>query len=359
MTFFGKRKSSTLFDQQAFARASDQKREKRKRLAVTVFKISIGFIVAVVLLNIGIRLPSLYSKITKPFKNIQSDFYNNNSINIQKRTNILLITVRDNKLQEIGLASFEPGKNKVVVLTLDPKTRVNGKNGTLGMSDLIKFRGDSIVGIDQLSAALIETVFYYPDGYIILTESSNWLDSDSLNLVVDKSSFSPSFFLDLADNKSYLDQHLQTNLTVGQIYQLASVTKKIKPQRFEIVEAKKFQTGTGFLDTSAFNNVVGVKLNDSEIVEGNYAVEIVNASGVEGLGSIMKTVISNLGANVVQVSSADQRQEKSQVFTTESGNYLAKRLEGIVKGEISSEKLLGSVDVRIVIGENFGEFFNY
>ena len=359
MTFFGKQKSPALFDQQAFHSQSEQKIKRRKNLVSNLFRFGLVVVVLVVSVGIAVRAPSLYTKVTKPFKSINSEFYKENSLGFERRTNLLLATIRENKLEELALASFEPGKKKIIILKLDPSTLVNGQQGPKKLSNLVVYGTGRVQNIDQLSAAVLEVVNYIPNGYVVVDDSQNWLTIESLNLLVEDSSLSPGFLLNLRKNKNYLDEHLLTNLSTNEFYKLITSVKKIQPERFELVDTQRYRTQSGFVDTKALTNEIGARMNDSKVVEGNYAVEIIDSSGVEGLGQILKSVVANLGMNIVQISTTEDLEEKSTVFVKERSNFLAEILQSFLKSKLEKNADTGSVDIRVVIGKDFGKFFDY
>ena len=359
MTFFGKSRSTSLFDQQAYLRNTEQKAQKRKHFTLFVFKAVLGFVIAIVLLNLAVRLPALYTKVAKPFNSIQSQFYSVDGLNFGKRTNLLLVTVRENSLKELALASLEPGNKKVVVLRLPTETSIFGKEGAKKLTELPVYQKNNLQNIDQLSAGVLETLNYIPDGYIVVQDSPDWLNTQSLNSIVTETSFTPSFFLHLGGYKDFLDKHLWTNLTVAEFYQLTSAVKRIPPERFELIDTQKYQDQAGFIDSQSLLSEVGVRLNDKAVVDENLAVEVVNGSGMDGLGLVFKNVVNNLGANVVAVNSTDFVQEKSTVLSKSKSNPLAERLANLFGVKVKGEADIGSVDVKITLGKDFGKFFDY
>ncbi len=359
MTFFGKQKSFSLFDQQAYHRNNEQKVKRRRNFASNLVRLGIVVVTLVVFVAIAVRVPSLYTKVTKPFKSINSEFYKGNSLNFERRTNILLATVREDKLEELALASFESGKKKVIILKLDPSTLVNGQKGPKKLSDLVIYQAGKVSDIDQLSVAVLEVVNYIPNGYVIVEASQDWINIESLGSLVERSSFSPALLLNLRENKNYLDGHLLTSLSTNEFYKLVTSVKKIQPERFELVDTERYKSQSGFVDSKALTNEIGAKMNDSKVVDGNYAVEIVNSSGVEGLGQILKSVVANLGVNIVQISTTEDLEEKSTVFVRERSNFLAETLQRFLKSKLEKNADTGSVDIKIVIGKDFGKFFDY
>lgn len=358
MTFFGKRRHNVLLDQQAHIRSLDREKQKRKKLTTVFLRFFIAALILLFLFGLLIKVPEIYAKIARPFTNLQTEFYQNSKINFEKRTNILLINFRAGELTDLALASYETGKKKVEVLKIPPATFVYGQNEPKLVRDLVVYKSRQPVNIDQLSAAVVEVIGYVPTGYILTKDSPDWINLEKLNELVKKTSLSPAFFLDFKSRKDYLDNHLVTNLTMAEFYQMTQTVKKVLPDRFDVIDLKKFQTAEGYIDQRALVNEIGVKMNDSQIVEANYAVEIVNASGVDGLGLITKNILNNLGANVVSISSADDLVPKSQLLSKDKRNYLVSRLSDIFPG-ISKEENLGSIDLRIIVGKDFGKFFAY
>lgn len=358
MTFFGKYRTNSFFDQQALKRVQMQKNERRKRQTVLIFRLILVFTVGLVLLNLAFRLPAIYTKFAKPFQNLQSEFYRDVRIDFSNRTNLLLIGTANQELKELALASIEPGRKKIILLSLAPETLVFGKEQPKKLSDLVVFKQNNPENIEQLAAATLEILGYFSDGYILLSDSSAWISKKNLNQFVENSTFSPNFIFNLTKNKKYLDEHLFTNLTIGEFYTLNTQIKKIPPERFDFVDTREFLNKQGFIESQKLLNEVSVKLNDSKVAEGNYAVEIINSSGVGGLGSVIKNLVSNLGANVVSVSSTPNLQTESKILVKEKNNHLAKRLETVLKTKMQVGKT-DSLDVRIILGEDFGKFFDY
>lgn len=357
MTFFEKHKDPRLFDQQAVNRLDSLKKDKRKRLTLLLLRAFLVVIFIIVLLNIISRAPEFFTKVAKPFPNLQSEFYNNNDLSFDKRTNLLLLTVRDQQLQELALASVETGKKKIFVLKLPPENTVFSSSGLRKIQDLVIYESGSVKSIDQLSAAAMELFGYIPDGYLLVTDASNWIEEGTLNSLVVETSFSPGKVLSARETKNFLDKHLVTNLTINQLYELSSVARAIPPERFTIVDLADY-SNAGFVDQIALWNEVGVQLNDRTVVDGNYSVNITNASGVEGMGLVLKNIASNLGANVVQVNSAEVVLEESEVRTKQKNNYLTQRLINLLDAEFKEEQS-GSVDLEIIIGSEFGKLFEY
>lgn len=359
MTFFGKQRNKTLIDQQAFVRVNEVSKKRKRKLIGVFFKLFFVLLGLFLITFLSIRLPSLYTKVAKPFNNLQSDYYQTNSINLNRRTNILLATLRDQKLKELAVASYEQGKKKIVVLKLPLNLMVFDSEGGRSVSDLITLNKNEPKQIDKLTAAVIETIGYVPDGFVLLEDTSDWLKKNSLDEVVGLTTFSPKFFLNLRENKNYLDKHLYTNLTIGEFYELTSAVKRTPPERFEFVDVSAYQNQNGTLDQTSLINEVGVKLNDAKILDGNFAVEVVNESGVDGLGFVFKTILSNLGVNIVTVSSSTEEREKSLIEVSSGSEVLVDKLEGLLGSEIKRNKNIGNVDVKVILGKDFGNFFDY
>ncbi len=91
-------------------------------------------------------------------------------------------------------------------------------------------------------------------------------------------------------------------------------------------------------------------LTDQEIADENISIQIVNATNITGFGQRLSRVLTNMGANVVEVSTAQniQRQSTMQYFGNKS--YTVERLQkllGIKANKITTQQI---ADIIIVLG---------
>lgn len=98
------------------------------------------------------------------------------------------------------------------------------------------------------------------------------------------------------------------------------------------------------------DKIVAKLFNDEEIEKENKSVAIINTTSVTGLGGRLARLITNMGGNVIQVSTENNSQEKSIIFyngkKTHTVDKLSKTL-GFLASEMNKQSI---ADITIVIG---------
>ena len=91
---------------------------------------------------------------------------------------------------------------------------------------------------------------------------------------------------------------------------------------------------------------------DAKIVEEKASVEIINGTNVFGLGNKLASFLSNIGVNVVMVSTSEKEETKSRINYFGKENYTVKRLSDLLKFKTQMTTTRGLGDVTIVIGKD-------
>lgn len=344
-----------VFDQNFLVRQQSLQKERKTKNAKKLTRFLILAVLAFLVLFVIIKIPGFYQKISQPFKNIPNNITQNNNIDLKYRTNILLLSTVNENLTDVALASLSPTDKKLFLLKLDKAMRVESEKGNYTLADLYSRKTENQKTLDFLIAQISKELGYPVDGYFLVTEK-NWISKQNLEKIsADLYSF--SFFLNLAKNKSYLDRNLYTNLSLKEFYQTTSAVKKLKPERINFIDLSKNLNQEGYLDEELFRSRFGVILEDPIIANEDLTISIVNSSGVEGTGLVLKKIITNLGGNVINLSSG-QKQDNTTLVTTEKGSKTADRIKSILKTEIKDSKKKGNnSDIFITIGEDFAKLF--
>jgi hypothetical protein len=141
-------------------------------------------------------------------------------------------------------------------------------------------------------------------------------------------------------------QSLKTNLTIfdliGLVFasQKAAINNQINKEI--AVSANSTQNDT----------LVGNLFVDQTLFSENVSIQIINSSGVSGMGKRLETVLSNVGANVVALSTsrAENRSSKIQYFGEETYTLLKlKKLLGFPVEKIEKEAI---ANIVITVGED-------
>lgn len=88
-------------------------------------------------------------------------------------------------------------------------------------------------------------------------------------------------------------------------------------------------------------------LTDQEIADENISIQIINATNVTGFAQRLGRVLTNMGADVVDVSTAQNTQEKSTIQYFGSQSYTVGRLEKLLG--LTAEKITTQPIANIVI----------
>jgi len=154
-----------------------------------------------------------------------------------------------------------------------------------------------------------------PDGYIQVQNNSD--------IGTDTTTFMWSTIIHSADWKA--------NLTAFDKIRLMFLSKSITANN------KTTETISLLNQTSQTDTIITSALTDQEIADENISVQVINATNITGFGQRLGRVLTNIGANVVDVSTAQNIQTKTTIQYYGDDSYTVDRFE----------KLLGVTATRI------------
>jgi hypothetical protein len=100
------------------------------------------------------------------------------------------------------------------------------------------------------------------------------------------------------------------------------------------------------------NTVIASALTDQDLASENISIQIINATGVSGLGQRLGKLLTNMGANVVDVSSAQNTSQKTTIAYFGNESYTVDRLQkflGLTATKLSKQTI---ADIVITIGND-------
>lgn len=164
------------------------------------------------------------------------------------------------------------------------------------------------------------------DGYIVLDSS---FDENPKNYI-------PKLFFSSIKDKS--------NLTVLDMFRLSLLSKGINSENI-------IQENFSINDVEDLEKFSSDNFKDPVLTDENISVEIINSAGESGLGNTASKIVTNLGGNVVLVSTSKKTEEKS-VILIKNESYTTRKLSKIfnIKAEVMTENSLS--DVIIVLGKD-------
>jgi hypothetical protein len=93
-------------------------------------------------------------------------------------------------------------------------------------------------------------------------------------------------------------------------------------------------------------------LIDSQVINENKNIEIINATDTYGLGSRFAMLITNMGGNVILVSTSDTISKNSKVIYYQTKSYTAEKIGEVLKIPLEQTDKKSVSDVIIIIGED-------
>ncbi|HSW97537.1 MAG TPA: LytR C-terminal domain-containing protein [Candidatus Saccharimonadales bacterium] len=100
------------------------------------------------------------------------------------------------------------------------------------------------------------------------------------------------------------------------------------------------------------NTIIATALNDQDISSENVTIQIINTTTVSGLGQRLGKVLTNMGANVVDVTSSEKTQQQSTIAYFGNETYTVDRLQkffGVTATKLTKQTI---ADIVITIGKD-------
>ncbi|MCL5438742.1 MAG: LytR C-terminal domain-containing protein [Patescibacteria group bacterium] len=143
---------------------------------------------------------------------------------------------------------------------------------------------------------------------------------------------------------------IETNLTVLDIGKLWIFTKKVSPVsiNFKEVVVSKSDASKEF----AIDKLMSDLFNDKSISDEKVSIQIINSTGVSGLGNRLARLVTNIGGNIVAVNTADDVSSISEISYSGDRSYTVKRLAKILGYKDTKKENGGISDIVIRIGKD-------
>jgi hypothetical protein len=100
-------------------------------------------------------------------------------------------------------------------------------------------------------------------------------------------------------------------------------------------------------ESTSNNSLITQTLTDTDIASESVSIQIINATNISGVGQRLGKVLTNMGANVVDVSSAQTMQKKTTIAYYGEQSYTLGRLQKILA--VKATKLTRQPIANIVI----------
>ena len=139
-----------------------------------------------------------------------------------------------------------------------------------------------------------------------------------------------------------------TNLTVVDLLRLIFFTRTVPPNS---INEKTMES----MQKSEIQGIASSKFIDPQIVEDKQSIEVINSTDVPGLGNRLANLITNMGGNVILVSTADSAMQNSEIKYFRDKTYTVSKLSSVLGFATKKISQKSIADVIIVIGKDSRE----
>jgi hypothetical protein len=139
---------------------------------------------------------------------------------------------------------------------------------------------------------------------------------------------------------------VKTRLTLYDVLRLSLLAKSV-PLANRDVEQVGIPVDENRLDQLLLQN-----LTDSTISTENVSIQVINASGAPGMGNRLARVISNMGGNVVAVTTSQRRIPHSSIHYFGTETYTLQKLSHLLSYPVLLLDRETIADIVITIGED-------
>jgi hypothetical protein len=103
-------------------------------------------------------------------------------------------------------------------------------------------------------------------------------------------------------------------------------------------------------DQNTLDSITSGMFSDAVIIDEAKSIEIVNGTGVDGLGKRLERIIKNAGGNIVAVTNTPTLQKYSKIYYYQNTSYTQSKLQRILNYESEKMQNREIADIKIVIG---------
>ncbi len=167
-----------------------------------------------------------------------------------------------------------------------------------------------------------------------------------------RSPFSPLVLKDLVfDYRS-----VKTNMTFLDVVRLWMFVKRVPT--YNITEKTySFSSSEADLDKGVLDSLMSSLFTDTAISEEKRSIHIINSSGVSGLGNRVARIVTNMGGNVVAVSTGDSVLPVSEIMYSDEESYTLEKLQRIFRSKAVNTHKQAISDIVVIVGKDKSPLF--
>lgn len=158
---------------------------------------------------------------------------------------------------------------------------------------------------------------------------------NGITVMLQRLIFSPTFF--------------QTDMTIIDKIQLWMFVRSLSPEAF--LSDSFTDKSVEKIESARVDKTVTQLFADQSFSQENKTIQISNASTTSGLGSEYAQILTNMGGNVISVTSSHTESDKTTIQYFGEYSYTVKKIEQIFQKKAKRVKKRLPSDIIIIIGE--------
>lgn len=151
---------------------------------------------------------------------------------------------------------------------------------------------------------------------------------------------------DLMSDVLFNYNNVKTNLTIIDVLRLVLASKTTSENNIET-----YSISTS-LEYQKADKIVEKIFKNEEIEKENQTIEIINTTDIGGLGGRLARLLTNMGGNVIQVSTQNNSQKESVILFDGKKNFTIERISKVLSFRPIASSKKSIADITIIIGED-------
>lgn len=148
--------------------------------------------------------------------------------------------------------------------------------------------------------------------------------------------------------KGFFGEFKKTSLTTIDILRLWLFSKFVSSHSI----TTKDLSGLDLTDNLLIDKIINGLFSDLTITSERLSIQIVNGTGISGLGNRLARLITNMGGEVVAINTSEKELSESKITYFDKNSYTAERLGKILSFKILKKQESGVSDIVIEIGKD-------
>lgn len=146
---------------------------------------------------------------------------------------------------------------------------------------------------------------------------------------------------------------IKTDLTIIDVFRIWFFSKTLSSNSVAVKDI------TDISNAMIKDKTLSTLFNDYTFSQEKNSIEIINAADISGLGNRVARALTNMGGNVISVSTSDKTTETSQILYFGDKTYTVEKLGKVLGLSTFKTEKQGISDVTIILGKDSVNYFPF